>query len=45
MLSWIERVTSRPTVDEVLARIGHRSGGHLSAAEVVRQLRDERDER
>ena len=45
MLAWIERVTSRPTVDEVLTRIGHRSGGHLSAAEVVQQLRDERDER
>jgi plasmid stability protein len=45
MLSWIERVTARPTVDEVLARIGHRSGGHLSPAEVTRQLRDERDQR
>ena len=45
MLSWIERVTSRPTVDEVLTRIGHRSGGHLSAAEVVQQLRGDRDER
>ena len=45
MLAWIERVTSRPTVDEVLTRIGHRSGGHLSAAEVVQQLRGDRDER
>jgi len=45
MLSWIERATARPTVDEVLTRIGHRSGGHLSAAEVVRQLRSERDQR
>ena len=45
MLSWIERVTSRPTVDEVLTRIGHRSGGHLSAAEVVQQLRGDRDQR
>jgi len=45
MLSWIERVTSRPTVDEVLARIDHRSGGRLSAPEVVEQLRDERDQR
>ena len=45
MLSWIERVTSRPTVDELLTRIGHRSGGHLSAAEVVQQLRGDRDER
>jgi antitoxin FitA len=45
MLSWIERVTARPTVDEVLDRIGHRSGGHLSPGEVVAQLRDERDQR
>ena len=45
MLSWIERATSRPTVDELLTRIGHRSGGHLSAAEVVQQLRGDRDER
>jgi hypothetical protein len=45
MLAWIERATSRPTVDEVITRIGHRSGGHLSTAEVVQQLRDERDQR
>ncbi|HEY7264632.1 MAG TPA: hypothetical protein VH589_24510 [Trebonia sp.] len=45
MLSWIERTTSRPTVDEVLERVGHRSGGHLSADDVVRQLREERDNR
>lgn len=45
MLSWIERTTSRPTVDEVLERVGHRSGGHLSAGDVVRQLREERDNR
>jgi len=45
MLSWIERATSRPTVDEVLARVGHRSGGHLSADAVVQQLRHERNER
>lgn len=45
MLTWIERATARPTVDEVLERIGHRSGGHLAADAVVRQLRDERDHR
>jgi antitoxin FitA len=45
MLTWIERAASRPTVDEVLDRVGHRSGGQLSASEVVRQLRDERDQR
>lgn len=42
MLAWIERAASRPTVDEVLERIGHRSGGHLTADEVVRQLREDR---
>lgn len=45
MLTWIERSAARPTVDEVLDRVGHRSGGHLSADDVVRQLRDERDHR
>lgn len=45
MLSWIERATSRPTVDEVLTRISHRSGGRLPPAEVVQQLRDERGQR
>jgi len=43
MLSLIDRVTQRPTVDEVLARIEHRSGGSLSGEFVVRHLRDERD--
>lgn len=45
MLTWIERAASRPTVDEVLDRIGHRSGGHLCPADVVSQLRYERDRR
>jgi antitoxin FitA len=45
MLAWIERAASRPTVDEVLERVSHRSGGHLSADDVVRQLREERDQR
>lgn len=45
MLGWIERATARPTVDEVLDRIGHRSGGHPSSDDVVRQLREERDHR
>jgi antitoxin FitA len=45
MLAWIERAAARPTVDEVLDRVGHRSGGHLSAGDVVRQLREERDQR
>jgi plasmid stability protein len=45
MLTWIEQATARPTVDEVLERVEHRSGGHLSADAVVRQLREERDQR
>lgn len=45
MLAWIERAASRPTVDEVLDRVGHRSGGSLSATEVVRRLREERARR
>jgi plasmid stability protein len=45
MLAWIERVATRPTVDEVLDRVSHRSGSHLSVADVVGQLREERDRR
>jgi antitoxin FitA len=45
MLAWVERAAARPTVDEVLERISHRSGGHLSTAEVVAPLREERDRR
>jgi hypothetical protein len=45
MLAWIERAAARPTVDEVLDRVSHRSGGHLLAGDVVRQLREERDHR
>lgn len=43
MLAWIERSAARPTLDEVLDRVSHRGGGHLSAGDVVRQLREERD--
>lgn len=45
MLAWIERAASRPTVDEVIERVGHRSGARLSSDDVVRQLREERDNR
>jgi hypothetical protein len=45
MLAWIERSTARPTVNEVLDRISHRSGGRMPADDVVRQLREERDNR
>ena len=43
MLSWIDRATRSPTVDEVLSRVEHRSGGDLPADFVVGHLRDERD--
>jgi len=45
MLAWVERATGQPTVDEVLARVGHRSGGQLTGEFAVRLLRDERDRR
>jgi antitoxin FitA len=43
MLSWIDRATRHPTVDEVLSWVEHRSGGDLPADFVVGHLRDERD--
>lgn len=43
MLSWINRATQHPTVDEVLTRVGHRSGGDLSGDFVVAHLREERE--
>ena len=36
---------SEPTLDEVLDRIGHRSGGRAPLSETTRYLRDERDRR
>jgi plasmid stability protein len=45
MLAWIERSAARPTINEVLDRVSHRSGGQLSASDVVAQLREERDRR
>jgi hypothetical protein len=41
----LERAAARPTLNEVLDRISHRSGGHISVDDVVRQLREERDSR
>jgi hypothetical protein len=37
--------TSRPTVDEVLARVGGHSGGHAGFEEALKALRAERDRR
>lgn len=34
--------TSRPTVDEVLARAGGRAGGSVPLRDAARQLRDDR---
>ena len=36
---------SRPTLDEVLDRVGHRSGGHASLDESAAIIRDDRDRR
>jgi hypothetical protein len=36
---------SRPTLEEVFARIEHRSGGSAPFDEVVRLIREERDRR
>jgi hypothetical protein len=36
---------SRPTLEEVFARIEHRSGGSLSLEEAAQLVRDERDRR
>ena len=35
----------RPTLDEVLRRVGERSGGQVSLTEAVEALRDDRDQR
>jgi hypothetical protein len=40
-----DRSTRRPATDEVLARVEHLGGGHLSRESVVQQLRDEREHR
>jgi plasmid stability protein len=36
---------SRPTLEEILARIEHRSGGKVSFDDAVRVIREERDRR
>ena len=35
----------RPTLDEVLRRVGERSGGQVSLTEAVEAVRDDRDQR
>jgi len=35
----------QPTLDEVLDRIGHRSGGHAGLRETAELVRDDRDRR
>lgn len=37
--------TSRPTVEEVLDRVGHRSGGRAPFTETASIIRDDRDRR
>jgi plasmid stability protein len=45
MLGRILKETSKPTLDEVLERIGHRSGGRLSMADAATYVREDRDSR
>jgi hypothetical protein len=35
----------RPTLDEVLGRVGERAGGRVSLAEAAKAVRDDRDPR
>ena len=45
LLGLLVREASAPTVDEVLDRAGHRTGGTLSFSEAVQAVRDDRDRR
>ena len=45
LLARLREDAENPTVDEVLARIEHRSGGRLSIEDATRLVRDERDSR
>jgi len=45
LLGLLVREASAPTVDEVLDRADHRTGGTLSFSHAVRALRDDRDSR
>jgi plasmid stability protein len=45
LLAKLTAEARRPTVDEVLARAGERSGGSLSAATAAELVRDDRDGR
>lgn len=41
----LDGLAARPTVEEVLDRIAHRSGGSLPPATAAAQVRDDRDSR
>lgn len=43
MLSSLIEQARRPTIDEALERISHRSGGRLGLAEATRLIREDRD--
>ena len=45
LLSWLIVETSRPTLDEVLARAGGRSGGSVPLKAAAKTLREERARR
>jgi len=45
LLSMLNDVARRPTVEEVLARVARRSGGRVSLREAARDIRADRDRR
>lgn len=45
LVTLLDEVTSKPTVEEVLRRAGGRAGGHIGLAEAAETLRAERDAR
>lgn len=45
LLAQLTQAASQPTLDEVLARIEHRSGGSLTEEAAVEAIRGDRDRR
>lgn len=45
LLAMINELAEKPTIEEVLARAGGRSGGRLSLASASRDVRADRDRR
>ncbi|HEX8065535.1 MAG TPA: hypothetical protein VF520_03305 [Thermoleophilaceae bacterium] len=45
LLARLAEEAARPTLDEVLARVGHRSGGEVRLADAAKAVRTEREAR